>query len=276
MTSVEIRVAVAKTPKFSLSESGDSVEVIERPKGGLTAVVVDGQGHGRAAKRVSQLMVAKALALVADGARDGAVARAVHDHLFALREGKVSAELTLVTVDLHTKSLVVSRNSHCPAIVARNGRSAVSRKATEPIGVHSRMKPAVDEWPLEAGTVVLAFTDGVLAAGQREGRPLDLSEVRRLVARSRPSDVEGLVERVLDLAIRQDHGRPADDMTVVAFGIDDPERAAGGAAAAAPGGVGAAAPCEAPSTVAPSGATPPAPARPPAVPVRRIAIRFPV
>lgn len=260
MSHVEIRVAVAKTPKFGVSESGDSVEVIERPKGGLTAVLVDGQGHGRAAKRISGLVAAKALALVADGARDGAVARAVHDHLFALREGKVSAELTLLTVDLHTRSLVLSRNSQCPAIVRRNGRGLISRRRTEPIGVHSRMKPAVDEWPLQAGTVVLAFTDGVLSAGRREGRPLDLAEVRRLVARSRPAQVEDLVDRVLRLAVECDQGRPADDMTVVALGIDGAGEAGGGSPGAGPCGERGAA------AAMPLAATP----------VRRMAIRFPV
>ena len=116
---METMVATAKVPKFGLSESGDSLEVVERPRGGLTAVMADGQGHGRPAKKVSMLVVNKAVSLVADGARDGGVARAVHDFLFAIREGKVSADLTILSVDMRSKSFVVSRNSNALVLVRR-------------------------------------------------------------------------------------------------------------------------------------------------------------
>ncbi|MFN8538506.1 MAG: hypothetical protein U0232_13645 [Thermomicrobiales bacterium] len=77
----EIQIAVAKTNKYASSESGDTVELVERPTGGLSVVLVDGQGSGQAAKTISMMVSAKAVSLLKDGARDGAVARVVHDHL---------------------------------------------------------------------------------------------------------------------------------------------------------------------------------------------------
>lgn len=52
---MEIRVAVAKVGKYAAGISGDSVEVVERPRGGgVSVIIVDGQGgSGRAAKRTS-------------------------------------------------------------------------------------------------------------------------------------------------------------------------------------------------------------------------------
>lgn len=216
---MHIRVAVAKAPKFGLRDSGDTAEVAERPRGGLSVVLADGQGHGRAAKRISALVVSKALSLVADGGRDGAVARVVHDYLFALRDGKVSATLTMISADLATGTLVVSRNSHCPVLVKRNGRTSVLSKATEPIGVHRWMKPAIDEWPLAPGTVLLTFTDGILNAGQRYGSALELKRLRKLLAAASPERVEELAEAALAQAMSCDQGRPGDDMTVVAVGL---------------------------------------------------------
>lgn len=217
--TVHLRVAVAKAPKFGLRDSGDTAEVAERPRGGMSIVLADGQGHGRAAKRISALVVSKALSLVADGGRDGAVARVVHDYLFALRDGKVSATLTMISADLATGTLVVSRNSHCPVLIKRNGRTSVLTKATEPIGVHRWMKPAIDEWPLAAGTVVVTFTDGILAAGQRYGTPLDLKRLRKLVSQASPEHVDAVAEEALAYAMACDQGRPSDDMTVVAVGL---------------------------------------------------------
>lgn len=216
---MHLRVAVAKAPKFGLRDSGDTAEVAERPRGGMSVVLADGQGHGRAAKRISALVVSKALSLVADGGRDGAVARVVHDYLFALRDGKVSATLTMISADLATGTLVVSRNSHCPVLVKRNGRTSILSKATQPIGVHRWMKPAIDEWPLAPGTILLTFTDGILAAGHRHGSPLDVKQVRKLVSAADPERVDELAEATLAHAMACDQGRPSDDMTVVAVGL---------------------------------------------------------
>ncbi len=70
-----VEIAVAKVAKYAVRESGDSVEVIERPNGGLSVVMVDGQRSGLSAKAISNLAVRKAISLLAEGVRDGAVAR---------------------------------------------------------------------------------------------------------------------------------------------------------------------------------------------------------
>ena len=88
---LQITLAIAKTNKYASRESGDTAELIERPGGGFSVVTVDGQGSGGAAKTLSLLITAKAVSLLKEGVRDGAVARAVHDYLFAYRHGKVSA-----------------------------------------------------------------------------------------------------------------------------------------------------------------------------------------
>ena len=72
---MEIQIAVAKINKYAVSESGDTLEVVERPTGGISVVLADGQTSGRGAKAVSQLVVRKVIGLLAEGVRDGAAAR---------------------------------------------------------------------------------------------------------------------------------------------------------------------------------------------------------
>ena len=61
---MEIKLAVAKINKYATSESGDSVEVVERPNGGISVVMADGQSSGKGAKQISSLVVRKVISLI--------------------------------------------------------------------------------------------------------------------------------------------------------------------------------------------------------------------
>jgi hypothetical protein len=58
---MEVQIAVAKVNKYAVSESGDTLEVVERPNGGLSVVLADGQSSGRGAKAISQMVVRKVI-----------------------------------------------------------------------------------------------------------------------------------------------------------------------------------------------------------------------
>jgi serine phosphatase RsbU (regulator of sigma subunit) len=217
---LELTVGVAKVSKWAVRESGDTLEVIERPHGGLSLVLADGQGSGQAAKDLSNLVAKKAIGLLADGVRDGAVARAAHDFLFHYRHGRVSATLNIVSTDLHTRTLVVSRNNPCPAILVTDGEVQLLDEPSTPIGMHRRMKPIVVERPIAPGTCLVVYTDGIETAGQRHGRPLDVvAEIRRLLAEEATPSAARLAEGLLSAAVAGDQGRPNDDMSVVALTV---------------------------------------------------------
>lgn len=219
---MEIRAAVAKVAKFGYGESGDTTDIAERPRGGLTVALADGQGHGRAAKRTSQLVINRALALIGDGARDGATARAVHDYLYAVRDGKVSCELVLVSVDLHTQSLVISRNTAVPVLVFLPDRTVRLEDEVPPIGVHQMMKPSVYEHTLTPPLLVAAFTDGVLRAGRGTADAFRLERVEELgqTFLARPGyELQALADAILKLAMEADSMRPRDDMSVLVVAV---------------------------------------------------------
>jgi serine phosphatase RsbU (regulator of sigma subunit) len=220
---LELEVAVAKVSKYAVSESGDTVEVIERPHGGLSLVMVDGQRSGTSAKAISNIVARKAVSLLADGVRDGAAARAAHDYLRTLRGGQVSATLNIVSVDLGTRTIVISRNSHCPVIVVQGpGRDIhLLDEACEAIGIHSRTRPVITEIPIEQGTHVVVFTDGVLSAGARYGERFDAASFVREWAGTNSgfSPARTLADAMLTRAVEMDRGRPGDDVTVVVISV---------------------------------------------------------
>ncbi|HSJ57700.1 MAG TPA: SpoIIE family protein phosphatase [Anaerolineae bacterium] len=220
---LELQVAVAKVGKYAVSESGDTVELIERPHGGLSLVLVDGQRSGRSAKAISNIVARKAVSLLADGVRDGAAARAAHDYLRTLRTGQVSATLNIVSVDLGTRTIVVSRNSHCPVLVVTGAGRAlcVLDEPSEAIGIHSRTRPVIAELPIERHLHVVVYTDGVLNAGARYGNKLDVVELvnAHLDACDEETCARCLADRLLAAAVDLDEGRPGDDISVAVFSV---------------------------------------------------------
>jgi len=221
---VEIKVAVAKVGKWATSESGDTLEMIERPHGGISFVLVDGQRSGRSAKAISNLVARKAISLLAEGVRDGAAARAAHDYLFTHKGGKVSATLNILSADLVSNTLVLSRNSHCPTIVLTPGGELVSLdEPSQPVGLRRGTKPQITELPLVSGTVVVIYTDGLETAGARSSRALDIpAAVRELTSRDDTS-AQQLADSLLRQALALDDGRPHDDVSVLVLRVLDRE-----------------------------------------------------
>lgn len=220
---MEIKIGIAQANKYAMSECGDSVEIAERPQGGISVILADGQGSGKSAAITSRAVVNKAASLIADGARDGAVARAVHDYLYALKDGKVSSTLTIISVDLDTETVVFCRNSNCPVHIKQSYGIDTYDHDVNPIGVHKRTKPVMNEMPLELGMILISYSDGIQAAGRKRGKAPNPEYIDRLLAENQPEDASFIAESLLEYALELDDFRPGDDMTVVVVGIYDKE-----------------------------------------------------
>jgi serine phosphatase RsbU (regulator of sigma subunit) len=216
---MEIKLAVAKINKYATSESGDSVEVVERPNGGISVVMADGQSSGKGAKQVSSLVVRKVISLLSEGVRDGAAARAASDYLFTERKGKVSATLNIVSIDLQTATLVITRNNPLPVFIASNEEICAFDDECNPIGIYRDTRPLINEMPLEPGLIVVLFTDGLVLAGSRSGEALDVKTFLEAHIEEEIADPQIIADRLLSDAMQLDHGRPVDDISVVVIQV---------------------------------------------------------
>lgn len=212
---LEAQIAVAKINKYASSESGDTVELIERPHGGISIVMADGQRSGRSAKAISNIVVRKAISLISEGVRDGAVARATHDYLVLQRGGKVSAELYIISIDLVTGTLVISRNARCPILLRQGSTFTWLDSPSAAVGVHRNTKPAITEMQLTAGTTIVAFTDGVWAAGGPAGTRIDLPALLATSDAEQSLNAQAVADTILNQALALDQLRPKDDASVL-------------------------------------------------------------
>ncbi len=212
---MEVQIAVAKVNKYASSESGDTLEVVERPNGGLSVVLADGQTSGRGAKVISQMVVRKVIGLLAEGVRDGAAARAASDALFTERQGKVICTLNIASVDLHSRTIVLTRNNPSPMIVCSKGQYDILDNESIPLGTSRNVRPLITEFALEPGLVIVIYTDGLTHAGERRSNPMHVSEVVRSVLEDQDPSPQLLADSLLAHAVRLDENRPADDVSVL-------------------------------------------------------------
>jgi serine phosphatase RsbU (regulator of sigma subunit) len=207
--------AVAKVGKYATRESGDTVEMVERPHGGLSFVMADGQRSGKSAKVISNIAARKAISLLSEGARDGVAARAAHDYLFAMRGGKVRADLQLLSLDLDTRTIVVTRNTDTSALVIEGRVVRWLEEQAHPIGLYRNTRPAIYELPIGPATGIVLFSDGIRHAGSRHESRFDVAAVIEPLLFHGELSAQLLADTLLERAIEADRRMPQDDLTVL-------------------------------------------------------------
>jgi serine phosphatase RsbU (regulator of sigma subunit) len=216
---LRIDIAIAKTNKYASRESGDTVEIVERPGGGMSVILADGQGSGRAAKSLSMLVTAKVSSLIKEGVRDGACARAANDFLHAMRHGQVSATLDILSVDLKTSTVVISRNGDSSYFIQTDDRIEVNRGTERALGLHSRTRPWAAEFPITSCQRVVLISDGIANSGMKSG--LATFDLARASLEFEPDvPAQTIADSILAEAIARDKDKPGDDMSVVALALN--------------------------------------------------------
>lgn len=218
---MEVHFAVSKIGKYASSESGDTLEMIERPHGGISLVLVDGQRSGKSAKNISNVVARKAIQLLAEGVRDGAAARAAHDYLYAYRKGKVSATLNILSIDADTKTFVISRNNEAPVFLytPEMGLTLLD-EPSQSVGTRRHVKPVITELPIVNGAMIIVFTDGLRHAGTLSGneRYDPLAAVARMIE-AKVCNPRQIADTLLAEAVEMDNGRPRDDISVLVASV---------------------------------------------------------
>lgn len=216
---MEFQIAVAKTNKFGTTECGDTLEVVERPVGGISLVLADGHSGGQVSRSISMMAVRKVIGLLAEGVRDGTAAKAASDALFTEKSGKASASLNILSVDLVSKTIILSRNSECPVYITDGVSLECLNEKSELIGTSRNVQPIVTEIPIRNDTTIILFTDGVLHAGKSSGQMIDIATtITGLFDESDPSPQQ-LADSLLAMAARLDQNRPVDDISVVVLRV---------------------------------------------------------
>jgi serine phosphatase RsbU (regulator of sigma subunit) len=118
-----------------------------------------------------------------------------------------------------SRTIVLSRNSHCPILIVTDEETRVLDEPSRPVGVHRGTKPIVVELPLQSPTTVVLFTDGLLDAGQRYGGALDIPVAIQSLCDDRGCAAQSIADQLLAQALQLDRGRAGDDITILVLTV---------------------------------------------------------
>jgi hypothetical protein len=215
---MELQAAIAKIDRYSSVEQGDKVEIIERPHGGISIIMAEGKLCGRCSRTIAIKTVHSILNLIASGIHDGAASRTVLTSINELHQGKASVNLAIISCDLESQSIIITKNSTTPVLTVQDGRVDYLR-FDGTLNATPAFTSSVFQFEIEAGRDFILVSDGILQAGNQSMQSLDLKvSVESLFEEDIPT-VQSIADSILSQAISLDLGRPRDDMTVTVFRI---------------------------------------------------------
>lgn len=215
---MELQAAISKVDRYSSAEQGDKVEVIERPRGGISIIMAEGKLGGRRSRSIAMKAVHSILNLISSGLHDGAASRTVLSKIKDEHNGKAKVSLSIISCDLDSQSIVITKNNSIPVITVFEGMVDYLR-FDDSTDADQSLVPSVYQFEIEEGRDFILVSDGVLQAGSQYEQPLDLRvSVESLFEEDEPS-VQEVADAILTQAVSQDLGRPRDDMTVTVLRI---------------------------------------------------------
>ena len=212
------QLAVALIP--ARLTSGDFYDVIRLPTGKLALLIADVVDKGVGAALYMAMSCALLRAYTGEHPDDPDLAcRAVNERLLAYATADQFVTLFLAILDPGSGALVYSNAGHNPPILLRAAEPdqvVLLRNTGMPLGVSDD-----GLWPsqlvqLQAGDVLVMYTDGVTDAESAEGEFYDLQRLAAIVQTSRGSTAQGLKDAILDDVRRFTRGAAqSDDMALM-------------------------------------------------------------
>jgi hypothetical protein len=216
---MEIEIAVSKISRLGITESGDTIEIVERPNGGLSIVMAEVVSPIMDKKTISSAIVRKVIGWIGEGVRDGAAARAASDFLFTDHKGMLNACLNIISFDKQSNTIVVTRNNPTPVFIYQDDELNCLSGQSFCIGSSLNIRPVISEIPLLPNTMLVLYSTGVERAGKSINQDFDVCMLIRSLLEDQEPTAEEIADTLLTESIRMDQNSPKDDMSIVAAWI---------------------------------------------------------
>lgn len=215
---MELQAAISKANRYSSTEQGDKVEIIERPRGGVSIIMAEGKLSGQRSRTIAMKAVHSIMSLLSNGLHDGAASRIVLSNIIEEHKGKARVSLHIISCDLESQSIVITKNNTTPVVTVFDGW-ADYLPFDGTIDADPCDCPSVYQFEIEEGRDFILVSDGIVQAGAQNEHPLDLRLLVESLFEDDEPSVQVIADTILNQAINQDLGRPRDDMTVTVLRI---------------------------------------------------------
>ena len=198
--------------------SGDSFTVATLKEGKELLVLSDGMGVGKRAFMESRAVVNLLEELLTGGFAKEVALKTINSVLLLRSPSETFATVDLCMVDLYSAEADFVKIGSAPSFIKRGTKVGVVTSSSPPIGILNNLETVSERKALRAGDIIVMVTDGVLDSPRgRDDREARLS---RLLAETDETDPQKISDLIINRALDQARGQPADDMTVLVARID--------------------------------------------------------
>lgn len=204
-----------------LQLGGDCFDLLPLPDNHLAITIGDASGKGvAAALMISSVQSSLRTALAFRGCDLAAVVGIVNRQVYASSLMDRYATVFYANFDAATRTLRYVNAGHNPPMVIRRDGSVIWLEAGgPPVGMFSDAHYEEGLVHLDAGDVVIAYTDGVIEALNPDGEEWGVKAMQKVAQESSTQCADSIVNAIFTTVDEYSQGRQTDDATVLAMRV---------------------------------------------------------
>ncbi|PWK16336.1 stage II sporulation protein E [Tumebacillus permanentifrigoris] len=208
-----IETGVASAAKDGRLHCGDSFTALDVGNGKYAVAVSDGMGNGERAMQESSAAIRLLQQLLKAGFDEQLAIKTVNSVLLLRSQDEIFTTMDLALIDMFTAKTEFLKIGSAPSFIKRHGKVNAISGQNVPIGILKEIDIQTVEEELQEGDLLILMSDGIFDAPKhtddKEGW------LKKKLEDFDSSDPQEIADMLVELAVRINHGKIIDDMTVL-------------------------------------------------------------
>jgi stage II sporulation protein E len=208
-----IETGIASAAKDGRMHCGDSFTALDVGNGKYAVAVSDGMGNGERAMQESSAAIRLLQQLLKAGFDEQLAIKTVNSVLLLRSKDEIFTTLDLALIDMFTAKTEFLKIGSAPSFIKRHGKVNAISGQNVPIGILQEIDIQTVEEELQEGDLLILMSDGIFDAPKhtddKEGW------LKKKIEDFESHDPQEIADMLVELAVRINHGKIIDDMTVL-------------------------------------------------------------
>ena len=210
--TLDAAFGLSSTKKFGSTKSGDTHSLIKIDEGRFMVCLSDGMGSGDMASKTSGTAISLIESFYKAGI-DGNAVLGIVNKILAIGTDESFSAMDILSVNLFNLSCDFIKIGSPSSFIITDQSIRIVDGSSLPLGILDDLKPTSASLSLSEGTTILMVTDGISDAF---GSSTDIISYLKTLKSLNP---QKLADDVLNYALKQENGKPRDDMTAICVRI---------------------------------------------------------
>ncbi|ASS73802.1 stage II sporulation protein E [Tumebacillus algifaecis] len=214
----QIETGVASAAKEGRLHCGDSFTTLDVGNGKFAVAVSDGMGNGERAMQESSAAIRLLQQLLKAGFEEQMAIKTVNSVLLLRSKDEIFTTMDLALIDMFTAKTEFLKIGSAPSFIKRGQRVLSIEGENVPIGILQDIDIQTVEEELKEGDFLILMSDGIFDAPKhtddKEGW------LKKRIEEFESNDPQEIADMLVELAVRINHGKIIDDMTVLVAKVE--------------------------------------------------------